>query len=677
VPAGRECRLGAAGDRGDGLAAVGLMADDDHDFAASLGRFADVHWRGARREPLVDVGIPEIERGCRLPCAEQWARDHDVGTEPLLAQLPTERSGLLTAGGGQRPQLVRVSRRRLGVTNDHELHRGQDNRVMARLGGPAGALAVFALTVGLAFDGGGFQPVAVDRALVGVSALALLVVVLLRGERPGRVAGALLAALGLLVAWTAASWLWSDSPPVALQEAQRAALYFAVAATVVLAGRRVPLAWICGGVAGGATVAAIWNLGIRLAPDWLGRSTLRTDIGQLADPVGYANSLALLAAVGLVLVLGIDGLAVVAMVPLAAVIALQQSTGTAAALALGLLAYLLTAERPLRAVALLVLPLAAALVVSQAGSVVDPPPADLLSAAHRGHRLVVLLVVLMIAQAVVVRVRLRAGNRVAARAARWIAGAVAVLAIAAAPFALAGHERGQYWRVGMHEIAANPLLGSGAGTFVDWWLRLRTVPQSTLEAHSLYLETLAELGPLGLALVLATVAAGIAGAWRLRRDAIGPAVLAALVTYAVAAAADFHWELAAATAPAIVLGASAAVHADGRSALVRNRYAVPLLAGLTIAGLLALAGNVALDSGDPQRALRFAPYSSEAWKAIGASRCAAGDTRGAAAAYRKAVELDPNDWRAWTELAPLVHGEPRRLASARAARLNPLGPEAP
>ena len=46
---------------------------------------------------------------------------------------------------------------------------------------------------------------------------------------------------------------------------------------------------------------------------------------------------------------------------------------------------------------------------------------------------------------------------------------------------------------------------------------------------------------------------------------------------------------------------------------------------------------------------------------------------GALAPYRPATDLDPNDWTAWSSLAAVERGEPRRSALAEAARLNPLG----
>ena len=572
--------------------------------------------------------------------------------------------------------------------------------------GPAVGTAAFALTAGTAWDEGGFHAVAWDRALIGLAVLAFAAVLLDGAPRPGRHVTALLGALAFLTAWTAASWLWSDSPPAALDEAQRVAAYLAAAVAVAVAGRRVPPAWLVGGVAAGIVPAAAWNLAVRLAPDWTGRAPQRADIGALATPVGYANGLALLVVLALLLALGfaatagraVSAVAAVLLVPFAADLALQQSTGADAALVAGLVALVLVARRGRAVVslALLVLPLAAAVAVARVGSVVSPPALDLTAAAGPGHRLLLALALLAAAQLagaiLLVPPLARGGRPLPARVAAATAALLLAAGLAAAPFALHGNLRAGYWRVALREYRAAPVLGSGAGTFVDWWLRTRTAAHSTQEAHSLYIETAAELGPAGLLAVLVALGAPLVAALRLRTTTLGPALLAALVAYDVHAAVDFDWELAGVTLPAVLLGATAAVHADPERGPLQarsRRGLVIALAGLGAAAILALAGSTRLaaaqaaeSSGrfdaavaDARRALRYAPWSADAWRVIGESRLAAGDSTGARDAFRSAVRLDPNDWSAWVELAHVSTGEPRRSAEAEATRLNPLGGE--
>lgn len=252
--------------------------------------------------------------------------------------------------------------------------------------------------------------------------------------------------------------------------------------------------------------------------------------------------------------------------------------------------------------------------------------------------------------------------------ARPIAVAVLVASVAAAPFALRGHERTAYWRVAAREAEANPVAGSGAGTFADWWLRERPKPISTKEAHSLYVETVAELGPFGLALVLVVFVLPAAVA---RRSPLG----AAVVAYAVAAAADFHWELAGVTAPAVLVAAVAVSRPRAR----RSARFAPVFGLLAIAAVLAYAGNERLASAqsalqqndraqaaaEARSALRFAPYSAAAWEVIG-------DATSAPAAYRRGLALDPGDWGLWAKLGAAAKGESRRYALREAARLNPL-----
>jgi hypothetical protein len=568
--------------------------------------------------------------------------------------------------------------------------------------GPATGAAALAATAGLAFDAGGFGAVSWDRALVLLAAAAFGLVVLVGVERPGRPAVLTVAALAGLTAWTAASWLWATSPPAALEEAQRVGCYLAAALVVVVAGRRAPLDWLCGGVAAGIAAAACWNLALRLAPDWTGRSA-RTDIGQLADPVGYGNGLALLDAVGIVLLLGVAVAAssrplrlsaAALLVPVAADLAPLGSSGAFVALAAALLVFGLTAGRRAAwsALALLLLPAVGMLAVRRVHAVVSPEFGNELAAAPSGHRLLAGLALLTAAQVAGAWLLLPFVGRLPGLP-RRLGAAVAVLLVVAglvaAPFALRGHERYRYWRVATREVAAHPVLGGGAGSYVDWWVRTRSVPLSTQEAHSLYLETLAELGPLGLFLLVAALGVPLLSAIRLRETRWGPPVLAALVAYDVHAAVDFDWELAGVTLPIVLLGAGAAVAVSPPIVELgaRRRAAVSLAAAcLAAAGILALAGSTRLAAaGDAEaagrydtalaradRALRFAPWSAEAWRVIGRARMAEGDRAGARAAFSSAVRLDPAAWQTWLELADASAGGPRHAALAEAARLNPL-----
>ena len=404
-------------------------------------------------------------------------------------------------------------------------------------------------------------------------------------RRPGRDGAVLVVALAALTAWTALSWFWSASPARALEEAQRAALYATIAAAVLLCWRRTP-SWV---VPVSVCIVAVWNL----------VASGGTGTGAGSQPVGYANGLALLCVVGIVVALALPLPAWALAVPPAVVLVEQHSNGAWVALAAGVVVFLL-----------------------------------------RGARL------------------------------RLAFAALAVAGLLAAPFLGSGHEREHYWRVAWQEAAAHPVLGSGAGTFVDWWVRERTVPLQTEEAHSLYVETLAELGPLGLVLVLVAFAVPIARARR-------PELAAGVAAFAVGAAVDFDWELAGVTAPAVVLAALAV--ADRAPARAPQRALVPVAAAVAVAALLAYAGSSRLAAAqdaaqagrfaqaanDARAARRWLPYSPDPWAVLG-------DVTHDATYYRRAVALDPADWSLWQRLAAVSDGKLRRLAEAKAAQLNPL-----
>jgi O-antigen ligase len=120
--------------------------------------------------------------------------------------------------------------------------------------------------------------------------------------------------------------------------------------------------------------------------------------------------------------------------------------------------------------------------------------------------------------------------------------------------------RPNYWKVALRGFADNPLKGVGAHGFQQLWLQKRHISESVQDAHSLYLETAAELGVVGLLLLLGWLAA-VASAFRSllrtrggRALAAGPA--AASAAFLVHAAQDWDWEMPAVSLAFIALGAA-------------------------------------------------------------------------------------------------------------------------
>src|SRR5207302_9775136 len=83
-------------------------------------------------------------------------------------------------------------------------------------------------------------------------------------------------------------------------------------------------------------------------------------------------------------------------------------------------------------------------------------------------------------------------------------------------FSLSSNGRVDLWKAALSDWRAHPVVGSGAGTYQREWLARRTTAQQVVNAHSLYLETLAELGPLGLLLLLVALLAPVVAAVRAR-----------------------------------------------------------------------------------------------------------------------------------------------------------------
>jgi Flp pilus assembly protein TadD len=259
---------------------------------------------------------------------------------------------------------------------------------------------------------------------------------------------------------------------------------------------------------------------------------------------------------------------------------------------------------------------------------------------------------------------------------------------------LSGNGRSEYWRVAWKEIASNPFLGGGAGSYERFWHRDRRTAYESRNAHNLYLETLAELGPIGLALLAAALGVPFVALPRARGRPAITAAIAAYTAFIVHAAIDWDWQIlpvslgALACAAAVLVstrteGSETTIPSRGRTAALVPLIALAAFAIVAEVGNSALARSVsAANRGQPalaerlaRRAHRWAPWSAQPWQRLGEAQLAAGDLGGARRSFDHGVKLDRTDWSLWYDLAEASTGPARAAALAQASRLNPLSPE--
>ncbi len=463
--------------------------------------------------------------------------------------------------------------------------------------------------VALAFFSGGFTDGAREAALA-VAAATLVVILALAPRslvpRQGAVVTAVAGLIGL-AAWVTASGAWSPVSEVAGDDAERVTLYALVLVCALAAGReRVAARWTEVGVAAGATVVIGYGLAGRLRPSLVPQQASASAGGRLEQPLTYWNAEGALAAIGFVLCARIAGdrdrppalrmAAAAAACPLAAGVYLSFSRGAAVALLAGIVVLLVLSPTwtQLRGLGIAAEAGAAGTIAVALSPAVRTLAGD--HGARDGQGAIVLasLLTVMGAAAVLTRWATRAEAAERARAGRlplpaWggTAALGVVVALVAVPvivargddgprrdastarFASVASDRYDYWQVALGMFADEPLVGAGSGAFAVEWQRERPGAPRVRDAHSLPLETLAELGLIG-ALLLASLLVGVGLAARAvqRADpslAAGPAC--ALMVYAVHSAIDWDWELPALTLPVLVLAGMllAQAEAGGRT----------------------------------------------------------------------------------------------------------------
>ncbi len=247
-----------------------------------------------------------------------------------------------------------------------------------------------------------------------------------------------------------------------------------------------------------------------------------------------------------------------------------------------------------------------------------------------------------------------------------------------------------YWRVAWHEVEDRPLLGGGAGSFARYWQLLRPSGLDVQNAHNLYLETLAELGPVGLVLLLAAFVVPFVAARRVRGQPATTAGTAAFAAFAAHAAVDWDFQLVAVTLAALFCAASLLVAARPDASFValgsvRRWSGAAVLATIGVLAIVVQVGNsalaqsrAALDRDDPgaaadlaRRAERWQPWSFEPAQALGEAQLAAGRFAQSRTSLRHALELDRVDASVWLDLAEASSGTARLHALAQARKLAP------
>ncbi len=485
---------------------------------------------------------------------------------------------------------------------------------------------VAAACVGLALAGGGFETTAYAAAALAV--WAAVVVGLATGTvprseppRPALAAGLCLAGFAGL---TALSLAWADDDGQAFADLVRALAYLGIFALVVVASRRGEARpWLAGLAVGLAAIGAIALLarfqpGVFGDPDADLRQALPATSGRLAYPIGYWNGLAaaLAGASALLAWFGANAnarsarVAAIAALPMIALaLWATDSRGGVAAAALALGVLVVAGPRRTRLAAVLALGAAAGTALIAFAATRDAlfeTPGTAAAAAEADGMLAITLAVVAIAAGAAWLLerpfdrleRLRAPRLSARRRPiAAIAAALAVLAliVAADPverfeefkqppqgtelrvsgqadlLRSGGTGRYQFWEAAVDSYAEAPLGGVGSGDYGSYWLERREVGLAATRAHSLFFESLAELGVAGLVAIAGFFAvAGVAGVRRSRpvagAAAAAPA-LAVLVVGFVAAAVDWTWDLPAVFGVAVI----AAALLTGPATLARRR----------------------------------------------------------------------------------------------------------
>lgn len=610
----------------------------------------------------------------------------------------------------------------------------------------------------LALEDGGYETIVRSEAGVAVW-WALLVGSLsavLPLARPARLAWGLVAALGGLAAWTLLSATWAASDERAVVEAARLATHVGVLLLALCVVRRQTVPHLIGALAAAIAVVGALALVSRLHPSWLPQPRtgefLPSVANRLAYPLAYWNALGALLAIGVPLLLHVAASArsitarsaAAGAVPIVAT-AMYMTYSRGAILSVGAGLIVLVALWPAR------LALVAGAVngavgaglliaaINQRGAFADGLGIDL--ALRQGEQVEAIACIVVLGCILV-----QAAIGLTARHVQrpwWLApsprrlltlvgiGAAAMLAVALVaglPGAVgdafeefkqsdsgltrgqentaerltmaSGKGRYQLWEASVDAFSESPVRGIGAGGFEFYNARHGSTEGFVRNAHSLWFETLAEVGAVGLLLLAAFFAvafAAVGAAVRRGGDGrrSGAVVGAGLAAFCLSATFEWTWQVTIIPI-VVVLLLAAVVAGDDRP---RFAFSIPgrvALAMTALAGvvLIALPLSSALAIRESQERAQRADLIG-ALSAAGTARDAqpfaaspliqqalvlerAGSMSAAVASARRAADDEPSNWRTWLVLSRIEAQAGNAHASVTAYRrarvLNPRSP---
>ncbi len=629
----------------------------------------------------------------------------------------------------------------------------------------AALIAPIALIVAVALAGGGFE--VTTRHIAGLAAWLVVVAILVSGGAANATLGRSFywtaGLLGCLALLSAISSLWSGSVELSVIEADRVLAYlgFFVAAFLVAqtSERRQRFAE---GLTIALTLVALLGLFSRLLPEVLDVANAFGSGPRLRYPLGYWNANGAVCGLAVAMLLWasrrggwswLRWAAIGAMPAVLLTLYFTYSRGGLLALAVAVGAVLALSRDRLWLLGTLIAAvlgtIPAILAVQDRRDLADAIPSS--AVADQGLTVLLILlggVVLTLAAFALLRRAESREGRLASRALAAsrspvllggiaLAGAITaiVLAIAIGGRAwdqfsspdlyfpqddpeqhfsqLSGAGRHDFWRVAVDAFGEEPLRGQGAGVYQFSWESDRSILAAVHDAHSLYLESFAELGIAGGLLMLGLVGGllwigvatwrGAFGAER-ERSAVLLAVLAAL---AVGAALDWFWELTGIVAifflaAGVLVSARCEQLAPGteRAAMTKSegrRFGLAL-GGLAVAWVAALAlvgpllvereikasqeaaaeGDIASAVSHADTARSIEPWAASPYVQLGLIAEFTGDYPTAVARLTQAIDREDRNWQLYYLRSGMraQAGDPAGAEAdlEQARQLNPLEP---